>query len=209
MKMIYRYLMVITLSYLLTACGFHLQGSMQKLPPQLHTLYLDFNAPYSSFSKQLKNVLSQQKITLVDTPDQAPSILRILGTSQTNHTVGNVIANTSQSNAYDLTYSARFSLLLSNGTVIIPTQTVSASDVISLPANTLVSSSDTAQNTYNSLQTLVIQKIMTQLSSPQTIEKLAQVEKTAANNSTSSSTTTATDSSSNAPTATQTNENQQ
>lgn len=169
-------LLIASLLIALAGCGFRLQGSMQqKLPPQLHSLYLNLNAPYSSFSKRLKRTLSEQKISLVDTPEQAPLTLTILNTQKTTGTVGNIIATTAASNAYHLTYHATFSLSLNNGEVIIPTETTTASEVVSLPANTLVSNSDTAENVYNNLEIQVIEKIIRQLSSPQTITTLEQI----------------------------------
>lgn len=60
---------------LLTACGFHLRGSAN-MP--FTSLYVDAGNPSTAFIRDLRRNIEANKVTLVDSPEQADAVLNIV-----------------------------------------------------------------------------------------------------------------------------------
>jgi len=159
---------------LLSACGFHLQGLAHSIPPQLHTLYVETNTPYSAFIKNLNARLQQASVDLVSSANEAPITLTIIQTNQSSNAL-NTDANTASTNVFNLTYTIRYVLKSAAGKAFVQPATVTATDVISLPANTLISNSPLAAETFQQLELQAIQQLLTQLSSTNTIQAIDQL----------------------------------
>jgi len=65
---------VLLMSVILTACGFHLRGQLP-LPASVSVIYLD--AEQTDFTNELSKSLRSSGATLVDNPAQAKAILQI------------------------------------------------------------------------------------------------------------------------------------
>ena len=67
-------LIVLMLSFIVSACGFHLRGQLP-LPESLNVIYID--ADRSDFTQELEDSLRAAGAELVDDPAQAKAILQI------------------------------------------------------------------------------------------------------------------------------------
>lgn len=173
----------------MNGCGFHLQGSMaNKLPPQMHTLYIETTTPYDAFILKLKNTLKAEKINVVSSADQAPITLDITAINKTSSTFGNQ-NSTETANAYTLFYIINYVLKGADGSVIMPPQTIHTSEVISLPANTMFDNSNLPQTSYENMENILIQKLLTQLSSKNTIAAVTQYQQSSQTEGTKSDVT--------------------
>ncbi len=168
----YKIIFILSLIISLTGCGFHLRGAI-KLPPQLHTFYLSGNSPYSSFLRQLSKVLLSSKITLVDSPDQAPLTLFVvsdkLNWSQTT------VATSGALRDYSVTYSVSYVLQSSSGETLVGPNSVSSSETVTALSSELLENSSKLKQAQNNLTQSLIVKMMFQISSKNTIKKLTQV----------------------------------
>jgi LPS-assembly lipoprotein len=170
MNKTYFHSILITLFFsLLTACGFHLKGTVN-VPPELHTIYFTSNSPYSSLTQTLQANLATQKIIVVQTAKQAPVTVSLLNEQQSIQGLGN--SGDQQTRIYTFTDTVDLSLLKSDGTLIIGPITVSASQNFTLPAGMVPSNSPlTATVTQQTQQTLV-QNILDRLSAQKVLNAI-------------------------------------
>lgn len=157
---------LIIITWLLAGCGFHLRGT-QPLPPQLHTMYLQSNSPYSNFTRQLKNTLRLSKVRLVNDPKQAQIILCIL--KENFYTNQTTVASTAQTRNYNVTYAITYSLQNKHGNTIIQPKSINSTDSITVNQNEILENSNKLDITKQSLIRNLIMKLMFQLTSKNTI----------------------------------------
>jgi len=77
MKIPMRALIVLTLSLLLAACGFHLRGQGAFALP-FQRLYVQSPNDYAPFITQLKSAIEANNVQITDTPEQAQLTLQIV-----------------------------------------------------------------------------------------------------------------------------------
>lgn len=157
-------------SLLLAACGFHLQGTTL-IPPALHTLYVESDAPYSALTKNLRFSLESNQIKLVAEPKEAPFTLTVSNEQQNIRALGN--AGDQQTHLYMFTDSVTISLIKSDHTIIVQPVLVAASRNFSLPAGTIASNSPMLATTTQQTQAALIQSILTKLSSKDFADAIA------------------------------------
>lgn len=162
---------IIFIICLLSACGFHLQGKT-KVPPSLHTLYLESSSPYDNFTQQLRRNLQISNVKLVDMPDKAPVTLNIISTNQTTHQITN--ASSEQTRVYALTYTVTFSLNRPAGAILLGPFTASTSRTFSLAGGSLLNNTNEASAIAQDLQAALIEQMMARLSSADTLNALNQ-----------------------------------
>ena len=63
---------------LLAGCGFHLQGTNGELPTATAQTYLQTDDPYSDFYDNLRRALRERGATVVESPQDASAVLRII-----------------------------------------------------------------------------------------------------------------------------------
>lgn len=151
---------------MLVGCGFHLRGA-QPLPPQLHTMYLQSNSPYSDFTKQLKSALRLSNVQLVNDPKQARTILYIM--KEDFYTIQTTVASTAQARNYNVTYSITYSILNKDGSTIVKPKSINANDTITVNQNEILENSNKLDITKQTLIRNLIMKLMFQLTSKNTI----------------------------------------
>lgn len=99
-KLLIFFIIGITFSTLIAGCGFHSQ-TLNDIPPQLRTVYLDSPNPYSQLSVQLRRVLTSLNVHLTKTAQAAPITLRIVDNTMT----ANVPTILYSGNAISYTYT--------------------------------------------------------------------------------------------------------
>lgn len=162
-------IILLFLSSTLTACGFHLRGHAP-LPAQLKVLYLQTNAPYSDFTKQLKSTLTSAKVMLADNAKAAPFTLQILSEGSSQQLTGT--SSNGQTSTYISIYTVVYQLLNRNGAAIISPQTVSTSRSYSVTSNQLLGDISVQNNLNQQMQREAIYQMVNQLRAPQTLDIL-------------------------------------
>lgn len=172
MKQLIQIVTTFCMLFALTACGFHLRGR-EPLPPQLHTLYLESNSPYSELTKQLRHVLQSIKITLASSPQAAPVTLQIL-TDNFNQQVTS-IGTSGQTSTYLLTYTVSYQLLDYSGKVIAGPETVTNSHSYSITTNQVLGSINNQVILEGQMRREIIFQILDRLRSPHTVQALQAI----------------------------------
>ena len=110
-------LMCLVSVLLLTACGFHLQGSVP-LPPEFSSTYIQAGDRYTFFYQSLSKALRQRGVTLVKGPSSATAIIKV----EADNSGQNVTAVSSRNIPleYEAYYSVRFSVAVNGKQVLEP-----------------------------------------------------------------------------------------
>lgn len=121
---IFQFVILILALSLLAGCGFHLVGN-RPIPSYLSKVYIQSRTPFGNFEQALRNDLRQYNIDIVDSPDQANSIINVVS-SELSQTAGAASADL-QTRQYTLTYTVKFQLLSPKQFVVLPTMTAYSS----------------------------------------------------------------------------------
>lgn len=152
-------LFIVTLS----SCGFHLRGSIP-LPKELETLYIQSNEPFGEFEQILRETLRTYKVNIVTNIKQAPIILNIVSAKlqqATGAVSGDLIMR-----QYTLSYVVTYQILARNGSIIIPTKTVSSKTTFTANMNQMMTSSKNTTAQYlPRLQHDITSRMLDQLTS--------------------------------------------
>jgi len=103
------------------ACGYQLQGGLGSLPTAAAATYLDTENPYSDFYAILRDALRDRGASVVDSPQDASAVLRILEDDS-----GQRILSVSARNVpreYEVFYLVTFSLE-SAGVELLPPESL-------------------------------------------------------------------------------------
>jgi LPS-assembly lipoprotein len=160
---------VFLLTALLTGCGFHPRGNMQLAPP-LKNLYLESHEPYSELSRNIKEYLKNSHVTLAASPSDAPSILEIIQESNSQQLLS--VGGTQQTRQYNLNLSVTFQVTTPKGLVLIPAQTVTESQPLTLQADQILGGSNEQNTLYRQMRRAIVYTIMTRLSSQAATTKI-------------------------------------
>ncbi len=97
--------------FLLTACGFHLRGTVQ-LPGGMEVTYLQDQQPSSTVASPLRQMLTRNGARVTNNPDEATATLRILSESFDRRMLS--IGRTASEKNYELVYAVSFSAQAKN-----------------------------------------------------------------------------------------------
>lgn len=166
----------VALSFLLSACGFHLRGS-EPLPPELNTIYLTSSSPYDSFMQQLRMQLASRHIQVVNSASNNAITLTIHSNSLSNSQTS--LSASEQTRSYSVTYTVVYSLNTFSGKEILAPRTVSATQTITLQPNQLIDNTPQLQNAEQQLIPQVITQLFEGLGSMQVKQALSEQQKAA------------------------------
>jgi LPS-assembly lipoprotein len=103
---------------ILAGCGFHLQGTNGELPTATAQTYLQTDDPYSDFYDSLRQALRERGAGVVESPQDASAVLRIIEDSY-----GQRILSVSARNVpreYEVFYTVTFSLEAGGSELLAP-----------------------------------------------------------------------------------------
>lgn len=169
MKKIYQFVLLLSINFALTACGFHLRG-YEPIPAQLQTLYLQTDTQHSSFTKELTQSLQSAQITLVKDSVNAPLILQILNEGSTQQATSS--GSGGQTTTYLLIYTVKYQLLDQVGNIVLPKQTITITRNYSVSANQLLGDTNTRNMLLGDMQRDAIYQILNRLRMPSTLQAL-------------------------------------
>lgn len=112
------FLAMLAVSATLAGCGFHLQGTEGELPTATAQTYLQTDDPYSDFYENLRRALRERGANVVESPQDASAVLRIIEDSY-----GQRILSVSARNVpreYEIFYTVTFSLETGGSEVLAP-----------------------------------------------------------------------------------------
>jgi LPS-assembly lipoprotein len=155
-------LCVLLSSGLLTACGFHLRGDIP-LPPPLQKLYLKTTDPYGQLSRNIKQYLRFSGVQLVDSPEEAETILVIL--NETNNEQLLSIGGTQQTRQYNITLTVSFEVTNSRGIVLVPPESLSETRSLTILSNQILGGSNEENNLFVQMRSAIVYDILSRLSS--------------------------------------------
>ena len=142
-----RYIRLLLLSMLLSACGFHLRGTVE-LPALMASTYVDGDR-YPDLSRSLRDQLQGSNVRLVDTASRATAQIRLLGETRSRRILS--VDTNGQANAYELIYQARFELVAADGKVLLANQSLSRSRDLNVSGGNLLGKSREQQQIYQAL----------------------------------------------------------
>lgn len=169
MKKFYPLIVLLSINFALTACGFHLHG-YEPMPVQLQTLYLQTNTPYNTFTKELTQSLQSAHIRLVQDAINAPLVLQILNEGFTQQVTSS--GSGSQTTTYLLIYTVNYQLLNQAGNMVLPKQTITVTRNYSVSANQLLGDTNTQNMLLGDMQRDAIYQMLNRLRMPGTLQAL-------------------------------------
>ncbi len=92
--------LLVALCCLLSACGFHLRGHLEHVPPSVHLIT---DKPFDQFSKQIKRELGHEHIIL---DAHSPYSIHILDTNLTERRT--TVSSSTQIRQYVLTFTVHY-----------------------------------------------------------------------------------------------------
>lgn len=152
----------ICVTFLLSACGFHLQGEMH-LAPSLQRMYLQTRDPYGYLARNLKESLKMSNVNLASSPCDASAVLVILQDDSLQTLLS--VNSTTQTRQYSLSVTVVFEITENNGQIIIPAQSLTESRVITVQSNQILGSSNETNLYYQQMRRILATAIMNRISS--------------------------------------------
>ena len=147
---------------LLTGCGFHLRGAVDLAPP-LKRLYIETSEPYSELTRNLQQYFRSSHVTLVGSPAEASSVLEIISENASQQLLS--VGGTQQTRQYNLNLAVTFQVTTPQGVILVPAQTVTETQTLTVQADQILGGSNEQNNLYHQMRRAVVFTIMTRLSS--------------------------------------------
>jgi len=169
LKAISKYLSIVLLTMLLSACGFHLRGNTP-IPSDLNTLYIQSKRPYDTLSKSLHQQLQTAGVTIATTPKDAPVTLKIISEAN-SQSLGNIGTNTT-TRVYALHYEAKFALYNSKGKQLAGPYAVTETRSFATSSNQILSYSTAQVELKNEMAAAAANQVLNILVAPSTQAKL-------------------------------------
>jgi LPS-assembly lipoprotein len=157
-----RLFILFCLSLVLTACGFHLQGEV-KLAPPLQRMYLQAPDPYGYLVRNLKQSLKMSKVKLVDSPNEAETILAISRDDESQEFI--TVSGTNQTRLYKLKVTVLFEITDTKGRVLMPAQSLVEERVITIQSNQILGSNNEATLLYQQMRRALAYAIINRIAS--------------------------------------------
>ena len=121
----------------LTSCGFHLQPKAE-LPAEMQQVRLEIQDPNSTFARRLRILLEQGGVSVVEAAS-ATAVLQIPRNQVRKEIL--TIGDNARVREYRLRHIVQFSLLDSNGGVLVPEQSLEQSRVLSFDEQDILGAS--------------------------------------------------------------------
>lgn len=148
---------------ILSACGFHLRGSMPLAKP-LHRIYIESIDPYGVLVKELEQSLKMSHAEVVNTPEEADTILKIIRDDSGQDLLS--VSGTQQTRQYKLHVTIAFMILNAKTRhTLVDQQTLTESRVITIQSNQILGSSNEANLYFQQMRRTLASAIMFRLSS--------------------------------------------
>lgn len=163
------------LCFLLSSCGFHLQGEKHLATP-LHRLYLQSSSPYGQLERSIKQYLKQSNVQLVSSPNEANTILAITQDEPSQELLS--VSGTQQTRQYNLRVTVTFVITTAKGLTIVGPQTLSETRTITIQSNQVLGSSNEANLFYQQMRRTLAYSILNRIASRELTQTINRAYKT-------------------------------
>ena len=170
-----RYLTVLLLTYLLSACGFQLRGSLD-MSDAISPLYLQENNAFA-LSRELKQLLSTNNISITKRVARSSSQLMILGEDQERRVL--TVDGDGRAREYLLTYKVRFVINMRQAENKEVTDSISLSRSLLFNTEAVLAVTNESEILYRDMQRNAARLILLKL------EAFARTDSTSNNSTTS------------------------
>lgn len=145
-----------------TGCGFRLRNSWP-IPEELHSLYLQTDAPYSYLTLHFKKMLRSLDVKLTENPQDADITMKLYDEQY----ITTVISESASASTkeYQLNYQISYTLLNKKGRPIYGPQAVYAYRHLLISEDQVLSSANESEVSKQELQRDALYQILNQLSS--------------------------------------------
>lgn len=116
------YLLMVGLTVLMSACGWHLRGTLT-LPEGLDSVYLQNDSNAQVLGRTLERLLAANQIQIAERPAAAQVIIKLLGFEEDRRVVA--VGDNTLVTEYELIATADFSVETARGEVVSPPSAVS------------------------------------------------------------------------------------
>jgi LPS-assembly lipoprotein len=150
--------------FILSGCGFHLRQAVVLAPP-LKRLYLQTAAPFDELSRNIKQYLKLSGVELVNSPVEAHTILDIIAENSSQQLLS--VGGTQQTRQYNLILTVIFQVTTPDGRVLLPRQTVSEIQPLTVQSDLILAGSNEENNLYHQMRRQIVYTMMNRLASKQ------------------------------------------
>lgn len=157
-------LIILTCCFMLSACGFKLQGEKTLAQP-LRTLYLQTPDRYDVLERNLREHLRMSGVHLVSSPNESMTQLIIVSDETSQELLS--VSGTQQTRQYNLRVTVQFQLLDAKGNVILPLESLTDTRTITVQSNQILGSSNEASVYYQQIRRGLANAIMNRIASAQ------------------------------------------
>lgn len=157
-----RIFFILSLTLLLSSCGFRLQGEKHLAAP-LHRMYLQTPDPYGQLARSLQQDLKFSKVQLVSSPKEATTILAILRDEPTQELLS--VSGTQQTRQFTLKVTVVFQITDALGRIIVTPHTLHESRTITVQSNQVLGSSNEANLFYQQIRRSLAYTILNRIAS--------------------------------------------
>lgn len=151
---------IMSVTVLLSACGFHLRGAVE-LPPELQETYLQSGNPYTGMARALRNELQAAGATIMESSEQATAILTVVGERSENRILS--VGSTGKATEYELFEEVVFSVSDVEGNVLIEPQTLRMIRALVFDENELLGKIREAEQIHIEMRRSLARQIITRI----------------------------------------------
>ncbi len=166
-----RHLLILTLLTTLTACGFHLRGSVI-IPPYLKTIYLQDARPATRIAPDLKRALQNEGVIVTDDAARANAVLRLQSETFTRRV--QAVDASGKAQEYGLRYGVTFSVLGPDGAAWLSHASVSASRDLRFDEAAVLGAGGEQEQLQAEMRAEVVRGILRQLARVTPVVEVAQ-----------------------------------
>lgn len=157
----FRFVLLLSISVLLSACGFHLRGLVE-MPPELTSIYIEGGLPNSQMREILRQKLIGSQVNVLQSREKSGAILRILR-DKTSRRIAS-INSAGQPNEYELKYSLSYRLEDGQGRELLPTRNISLLRTYRYDPNNILSVEEEKQRIKREMARSAVNQMLRQIS---------------------------------------------
>jgi LPS-assembly lipoprotein len=126
-------------------------------------MYLQSSEPYGELARNLRQGLKSVDVQLTDTPKTASTVLDILNEQSSQQLLS--VGGTQQTRQYNLLLTVTFQVTTPQGKVLIPPQSVTDTQALTVQADQVLGGSNEQNNLYHQMRQNIVFILLNRLAS--------------------------------------------
>lgn len=148
--------LVIALTLLTSACGWHLRGALI-LPPDLSSMYISARDTHSGVASDLKRTLEANNIEIARSSSQAQMTMHIIDERNNRRTAA--VSSGGLASEYELTMDVRYKITDSDNNTLVPERTATVIRSYSFDPNSVTSAAQEERILREEMRNDIIQQM--------------------------------------------------